>query len=247
VPTATDALLLAAVPAAREAAEAVGGDTVVDHLGATPEGEHVVTHAFSATVPGYPGWFWAVTLARAPRARHATVDEVVLLPGDGALLAPPWVPWSERVRPGDLTPGDLVPPAEDDPRIVPAYLLSDDPAVEEVATELGLGRARVMSRQGRAAAAQRWYDGETGPASPMARQAPARCGTCAFLLPLAGSLRAGFGVCGNEVTATDGRLVSVAYGCGAHSEVNVDAASLAEPTGDVFDDGPMIVARPAEQ
>ncbi|MDT4996381.1 MAG: hypothetical protein QOD45_449 [Pseudonocardiales bacterium] len=246
MPTATDALLLAAVPAAREAAEAVGGDTVADHLGATAEGQHVVTHAFSATLPGYTGWFWAVTLARAPRARHATVDEVMLLPGQGALLAPAWVPWSERVRPGDLAPGDLVPPAEDDPRIVPAYLLSDDPAVEEVATELGLGRARVMSRDGRAASAQRWHDGDTGPGSPMARQAPATCGTCAFLLPLAGSLRAGFGVCGNEVTATDGRVVSVAYGCGAHSEVNVVAPPLAEPTGEVFDDGPMIVATPVD-
>jgi hypothetical protein len=70
----------------------------------------------------------------------------------------------------------------------------------------------------------------------MARNAPAHCGTCGFLLPLAGSLRAGFGVCGNEVAATDGRVVSVEFGCGAHSEAVVDVPPLAEPVGEVFDD-----------
>ena len=71
----------------------------------------------------------------------------------------------------------------------------------------------------------------------MARQAPAHCGTCGFYLPLAGSLRAAFGVCGNEITSTDGRVVSVEYGCGAHSEAVVEAPSLAEPVGEVYTDG----------
>jgi hypothetical protein len=200
-----------------------------------------VTHAFAATLPGYTGWYWAVTLARAPRMKSATVDEVVLLPGAEALLAPPWVPWQERLRPGDLSPGDLLPPVTDDPRLVPAYIDSGDPAVEDVAFELGLGRARVMSREGRLDAAERWYDGDGGPESSMARQAPAHCGTCGFLLPLAGSLRAGFGVCGNEMTATDGRVVSVEFGCGAHSEAAVVVPSLAERTGEVYDDGDFAV------
>jgi hypothetical protein len=201
----------------------------------------IVTHAFAATLPGYTGWYWAVTLARAPRMKSATVDEVVLLPGADALLAPPWVPWQERLRPGDLSPGDLLPPVTDDPRLVPAYIDSSDPAVEDVAFELGLGRARVMSREGRIDAAERWYDGDGGPESSMARQAPAHCGTCGFLLPLAGSLRAGFGVCGNEMTATDGRVVSVEFGCGAHSEAAVVVPSLAERTGEVYDDGDFAV------
>jgi hypothetical protein len=148
------------------------------------------------------------------------------------------VPWRERVRPGDLGPGDLVPPpAEDDPRLVPAYLLSDDPAVEEVAFELGLGRERVLSREGRLLAADRWYTGDSGPDTAMARHAPAHCGTCGFYLPLAGSLAAGFGVCGNEITDTDGRVVSVEYGCGAHSQVKVTLTPLAEAAEIVFDDG----------
>jgi hypothetical protein len=163
------------------------------------------------------------------------------------LLAPAWVPWHERLRPGDLGPGDLLPSVADDPRLVPAYAAtdaaaSDDPAVEEVAFELGLGRARVMSREGRLDAAERWYEGDGGPDAPMAKQAPAHCGTCGFLLPLAGSLRAGFGVCGNEITATDGRVVSVEFGCGAHSEAAVVVPPLAERTGDVYDDGDDLTA-----
>ena len=99
-----------------------------------------------------------------------------------------------------------------------------------------------MSREGRLDAAERWYLGDGGPDTPMARQAPAHCGTCAFLLPLAGSLAAGFGVCGNEITATDGRVVHVAHGCGAHSETVVEVPSLAEPTGEVYSDGEVYVS-----
>jgi hypothetical protein len=203
--------------------------------------ERIVTHEFAADVAGYRGWRWSVTLARAPRMRVATVDEVVLLPGPEALLAPEWIPWHERLRPGDLAPGDVLPLVENDPRLVPAYVLSDDPAEEDVAFELGLGRPRVMSRDGRLDAADRWQHGESGPDTPMARQAPAQCGTCGFLLPLQGSLRAAFGVCGNEITETDGRVVSVEFGCGAHSEAVVDAPSLAELIGTVYDDGDVFV------
>ena len=39
----------------------------------------------------------------------ATVDELALLPGPDALVAPPWVPWSERLAPGDLGVGDVLP------------------------------------------------------------------------------------------------------------------------------------------
>ena len=233
-----DAVLAAALDQARSAAVEVGGDSVGEHLGVRSEGERVATHAFAATLPGYRGWYWAVTVARVSRSKTVTVDEVVLLPGEEALRAPDWVPWQERVRPGDLSPGDLVPPPPaDDPRLVPGYLLSDDPAVEAVAFELGLGRERVLSREGRLLAADRWHTGDHGPDTPMARQAPAHCGTCGFYLPLAGSLAAGFGVCGNEITDTDGQVVSVEFGCGAHSQVTVEAAPLVDTVELVYDDG----------
>lgn len=235
---APDTVLAAAIELARAAAVEVGGDSVGEHLGVRAEADRVATHSFAATLPGYRGWHWAVTVARVSRVRTATVDEVVLLPGDQALLAPAWVPWEERVKPGDLSPGDLVPPpAEDDPRLVPGYLLSDDPAVEAVAFELGLGRERVLSREGRQLAADRWHSGARGPDTAMARHAPARCGSCGFFLPLAGSLSAGFGVCGNDITDTDGAVVSVEYGCGAHSQAQVELTPLAEIGELVYDDG----------
>jgi hypothetical protein len=235
---APDALRAAAVDLAREAALAVGADSVGEHLGVRGEEDRVATHAFAATLPGYRGWYWAVSVVRAPRSKHVTVDEVVLLPGAEALLAPRWVPWEERLRPGDLGPGDLAPPpAPDDPRLVPGYVHSDDPQVEAVAFELGLGRERVMSREGRLETAQRWHRGDHGPRTAMARHAPEHCGTCGFYLPLAGSLQAAFGVCGNDITDTDGQVVSVEYGCGAHSQVRLESANLAEPGEIVYDDG----------
>jgi hypothetical protein len=238
-----DPLLADAIDVARAAALDVGGDTVGEHLAVHPESDRVVTHAFASSQPGYVGWYWAVTLTRPPRGKVATVDEVVMLPGPDAVLAPSWVPWKERLQPGDLGPGDLLPPDSADVRIVPAYVQSDDPQVEAVAFELGLGRSRVMSRDGRLDAAERWYTGEGGPDTAMARQAPGRCGTCAFLLPLAGSLAAGFGVCGNEITAVDGRVVSVEYGCGAHSEAKVVVPPLSEAGELAYDDGDQLSKR----
>jgi DUF3027 family protein len=240
VPTTTaarpDATLAAAVEVAEAAARAEAGDRVGEHLGARADGDRVLTHFFAATLPGYAGWRWAVTLARAPRSRAVTVDEVVLQPGDGALLAPEWVPWSERLRPGDLGVGDLLPTRSDDERLVPAYLLSDDPAVESVAFELGLGRVRVMSAPGRDETAERWYAGDGGPHTAMAAHAPGRCGTCGFYLPIEGSLRAVFGVCGNVFSPRDGAVVSADAGCGAHSEAVTEPAPGASlpPT---YDDG----------
>jgi len=226
------------VELARAAAIDVGGENDGEHVGVRSEGEVVATHAFVSTLPGYGGWQWAVSVARAADGDTATVDEVALLPGEGALLAPKWKPWHERVQPGDLSPGDLVPPpTEDDIRLVPGYVLSDDPAVEAVAFELGLGRERVLSRDGRLMAAGRWHTGDRGPDSPMARHAPARCGTCGFYLPLAGSLSAGFGACGNEITDTDGQIVSVEFGCGAHSQVRLELTPLADVAEVVYDDG----------
>jgi hypothetical protein len=236
-----DAVELARAAAFEEAAADIGeqaaADAVGEHLEARAEGNGAVTHFFAATQGGYRGWRWSVTLAAADDSAPVTVSEAVLLPGPDALVAPEWVPWSERVRPGDLGVGDLLPPSEDDERLVPAYLESDDPAVEEVALEVGLGRTKVLSRFGREAAAQRWHDGERGPVSDMARAAPAHCGTCAFFLPLAGSLRAAFGACGNEYSPADGAVVEVGFGCGAHSDVQPDPMSPVAVAELVYDDG----------
>ncbi|SEP09807.1 Protein of unknown function [Trujillonella endophytica] len=233
VPDTPSSPLAAAVDLARAAAEETAGDPGVigEHLGVgsdqtlDPVLGEASTHSFASSLPGYVGWFWAVTIARAAGEETVTVDEVVLLPGDQALLAPAWVPWHERLRPGDLSVGDVLPNTEDDPRLVPAYTTDDDAAddleARAVAQEIGLGRERVLSREGRSGALTRWNEGEFGPRSPMARHAPGHCGTCGFFLPLAGSLRGAAGACGNAYAPADGRVVTVDYGCGAHSQASL--------------------------
>ena len=232
VPTA----LAGAVEQARAAvAEFSGAETVGEHLGVDYEDAYAATHRFGALLPGYQGWQWAVVVAAIPGVDHVTVSEVVLVPGPTALLAPEWVPWDQRVRPGDLGPGDLLAPPADDPRLVPGYVSSGDPDLDEVAGEIGLGRCKVMSPEGRADAAQRWHDGEFGPDSAMARSTKRVCRDCGFYLPLAGALGIQFGVCGNEMSA-DGRVVDVRYGCGAHSDTPAPAGA-GSPAYEPFDDG----------
>jgi hypothetical protein len=246
VPTRPPARLVDAVEQARAAAveeaaaelgrQAAAG-AVGEHLESVAEATDAVTHHFAAVQGGYRGWRWSVTLATAGDDAPVTVSEVVLLPGPDALVAPTWVPWHERVRPGDLGVGDLLPAPDGDPRLVPGYVASDDPAVEEVAVEVGLGRRTVLSRYGREQAARRWHDGPHGPTADMARAAPAQCGTCGFFLPLAGSLRAAFGVCGNEYGPADGTVVEVGFGCGAHSDVQPESVSPVAVAELVYDDG----------
>lgn len=116
-----------AVDLARRAAEDLAGAAAVgDYIAATTEGDRVVTHLFRCLDPAYKGWCWAVTVARASRAKNVTVNECLLLPGPEAILAPDWVPWRERLRPGDLGVGDILPAPPDDARLVPALTLDGD-------------------------------------------------------------------------------------------------------------------------
>ncbi|MFE1247051.1 DUF3027 domain-containing protein [Streptomyces sp. NPDC058735] len=252
-----DRLCAEAVDLARAAAEEAAAPGIVgEHVGAVAEGDRVVTHFFECRELGYRGWRWAVTVARASRAKVVTVDEAVLLPGPDAVLAPEWVPWSERLRPGDMGPGDLLPTDAEDLRLEPGYSGADEPApnapvshemadlveaedadvtegspsrlpgipsrgsIAAVAGELGMRRARVLSRYGLHTAADRWEEA-FGPKTPMAQSAPAACVSCGFLVPVGGSLGQAFGVCANEFAPADGRVVSLAFGCGGHSEAAV--------------------------
>jgi hypothetical protein len=70
--------------------------TVGDFVGESDEGDYVTSYRFATTLPGYPGWNWTVSIADLPD-EHPTVVESELLPAEGALLAPDWVPWSERM------------------------------------------------------------------------------------------------------------------------------------------------------
>jgi Protein of unknown function (DUF3027) len=237
--TKPDAVCLAAVDLARAAAdETAGAIGVGEYLGAQAEDTRVVSHFFACPHPGYRGWRWSVTVARAARARVVTIDEVVLLPGEGALQVKPWVPWAERIQPRDVTPGLLMPSTGDDPRLEPGYTGGEDasnpePAemslVRVVVTELGLGRERVLSAEGRDEATQRWLAGDGGPDNQLSRLAPDVCETCGFFVRLRGSLGTLFGVCANAFSVSEGTVVSVDHGCGAHSSVQADEQPDALP------------------
>ena len=212
----------AAIELARHALEEVTAPiTVGEYVAAAPDAERLVTHLFDCTLSGYRGWRWAVTLSRVPRGRTATVCEVELLPGEEALLAPAWVPWAERLEPGDITRSDRLPRKETDERLEPGWEATGEDADAVALDELDLGRPRVLSAQGVSSAAERWYGGDHGPDAEGVRKAHATCSTCGFFVPMAGALRAIFGVCANEWATDDGSVVSLDHGCGAHSETDL--------------------------
>jgi hypothetical protein len=96
-PEVADERLLNAHDLARAALhEVTAPATVGEAAGYTLEDGGVVSLRFHNTMEGYPGWFWTVSIA-VVEASEPTVLEVELLPGDGALLAPEWVPWAVRL------------------------------------------------------------------------------------------------------------------------------------------------------
>jgi hypothetical protein len=79
----------------------------------------------------------------------------------------------------------------------------------------------------------------------MSRATKRVCRDCGFFLPLAGSLGAMFGVCGNALSA-DGHVVDKQYGCGAHSDTSAPAGT-GSPTYEPYDDGILdIMEKPPE-
>lgn len=200
-------------------AESIDSAEFGEHLKSIDEGHGLLSEIFECTLPGYRGWHWTVSLSTFDG--KITVNDVVLLPSEEAVLAPAWTPYRERVRAEDLGPGDVLPPDADDIRLVPAWSAGDGDGTGVVdrhfAREIGLGREWVLSFEGREDAADRWYDGAHGPDSAFAKQAPGKCQSCGFLVSLAGDLSDRFGVCANRTSPADGMVVALNHGCGAHS------------------------------
>jgi hypothetical protein len=201
----------------------------------------VALHTFEAKSPAYPGWYWAVAVVALDGQDYCTVSEINLLPGAGALVPSSWTPWSDRVQPGDLDVGDLLPAPENDERLTAGLTGLDDFAddlepLHPMQWEMGLGREQILSTVGLERAVARWFSGDTGPRAAMAKAAPAHCGTCGFLTPIGGSLGQVFGICANEFGAADGQLVATTFGCGAHSSVRPDVKAPVPVVPLVIDD-----------
>ncbi|MFV0319509.1 MAG: DUF3027 domain-containing protein [Microbacterium sp.] len=71
-------------------------ETIGPAVGYAVEADGVVSLRFENRLGGYPGWFWTVSVARVDD-EEPTVLEAELLPGEGSLLAPDWVPWAVRL------------------------------------------------------------------------------------------------------------------------------------------------------
>lgn len=219
-----DPVLAAAIETARSVLVTDVPESLVgEHLGVEADAELVATHLFECLDKAYVGWRWAVSVTRIADSDHVTVNESVLLPGERSLIAPQWLPWQDRIEPGDLGAGDVLPTQPDDVRLIPGYTgadldITEDDDLVPVLWELGLGRVRVLSAIGRDQATARWAGGDDGPDSPIARAANEQCSTCGFLIPLAGPLGQAFGLCANEFSPSDGHVVTLDHGCGAHSE-----------------------------
>ncbi|MCU1410117.1 MAG: hypothetical protein JWR04_824 [Rhodoglobus sp.] len=76
--------------------EITPASTVGPFVGTTDEGDGIVSVLFASAQAGYPDWKWTVSIAQVP-GEEPTVLEVELMPAEGALLAPDWVPWSDRL------------------------------------------------------------------------------------------------------------------------------------------------------
>jgi hypothetical protein len=96
--------------------EVTDASTIGDPSDEVDEGDGVISYLFDNTMPGYPGWKWTVTIAQVDDSAP-TVLETELTPADDALLAPEWVPWSDRMedyRAAQIALGELEESDEDD-------------------------------------------------------------------------------------------------------------------------------------
>jgi hypothetical protein len=269
-------------------------DEVGEFVVAHDDGDNITDFRFASRVRGYENWQWSVTLFHDEELDSWTVDESSLIPAEGALLPPQWIPWKDRLRPEDLSVTDSLGTEADDPRIeqgmpenvlesaerqiregaglesadsqsptdgvadagsaadageavraedasasatVPSSISGDDKATSEefsrnaedladAAVAFHLTRSHVMTAEGRAETAKRWYAGQHGPKSLSTKTADGlTCEECGFLIPLQGELGRMFAVCANKWSPDDGKVVSLDHGCGEHSEIEAAEAS----------------------
>ncbi|MCH4160586.1 MAG: DUF3027 domain-containing protein [Bifidobacterium sp.] len=249
---------------------AATAEEVGDFVTALDEENNITDFRFVSHVRGYENWQWSVTLFHDVEFDKWTVNESSLIPAQGALLPPAWIPWKDRLLPEDLSVTDAMGTEADDPRIEPGIdeqelrraeqhanaeseTPSDDITQEEsndtdsqsdssnpdsaeyarnaedfadAAIAFHLTRNHVMTAEGRAETAKRWYAGQHGPKSLSTKTADGlTCEECGFLIPLQGELGRLFGVCANKWSPDDGKVVSLDHGCGEHSEIEAAEGS----------------------
>lgn len=229
--TSPEVIEVARVALVDEAGEAAVGN----HIGAKQIDEVVFVQAFSARMTGYRGWYWSVLMTQLFDESVPSVSDISLLPGEQALRAPQWRPWSTRVQPGDHGVAALLPEADQDQRLVPGFASED--LVEQwqevpnlLWWQVGIGRKHLLSVAGRDQVVERWYASPRGPNTEEEVDPAYRCASCAFYVPLSGAMGAVFGGCVNVFAHEEGKVVSFDHGCSAHSELPRVSGSLAAST-----------------
>ena len=99
---------------------------VGDFVEAIDLGDNVTDFRFESRVRGYEGWQWSVTLYHDVELDHWTVNESSLVPTDKALRPPKWIPWKDRLEPGDLAVTDSIGTDPDDPRMEEGFRKTQD-------------------------------------------------------------------------------------------------------------------------
>ena len=77
--------------------EATSKSKVGNFIEVIEEGEGLATYLFENNQKGYVGWRWSITIFQLDKSSPVTVSELLLMPGPDSLVAPDWVPWSERL------------------------------------------------------------------------------------------------------------------------------------------------------
>ena len=153
------------------ASEQAPHGAVGDFIESQTEDDGSQTFTFASRLKGYVGWRWSVNLFEDAVSNGVTVSEILLLPSESALVAPDWVPWSERLADYKALQAELAAQAAadgeesdvddtdeesddqddvDDEESVPAHFTEDEveaevEAAEELAEEADQGEELAAS------------------------------------------------------------------------------------------------------
>ena len=125
---------------ARAVAVAVADEEgqVGDFVEAVDLEDGVTDFRFEARVRGYEGWQWSVTMYHDVELDHWTVNESSLVPTDEALRPPKWIPWKDRLEPGDLAVTDSIGTDPDDPRMEDGFRKTGKDVSEDADADNGM-------------------------------------------------------------------------------------------------------------
>ena len=195
-------------------------DAIGDHLEVVADADLIATHLFACTKPGYVGWRWAVNVTRVADSDVVTVNETVLL-GTGPSLSP-----SGSHGTSELPPVTLESEMCCRPHLTTFGYFPDIPAsirrhrdddLRPVLWELGLGRVRVLSVEGRGKPPNVGRMATTVPNSPIAKAATDQCSTCGFLVVMNSPLGRAFRTVREQFSPSMARFVTRS-GAAPHGE-----------------------------